>query len=197
MSSSEGSSVTFRRVPASLRRALIERFSRTLQKEVAKGRPFDTVLTGDAELRRLNRDFRGKDYPTDVLSFPSEPRPSETVKYSAKQLLTHAKTPGTPRNQTSFPLRASRLCVKHGLFHGFSGSGAFLGDIAISLGRARAQAYEFGHTIEQEVQILMLHGVLHLTGHDHETDFGAMSRAEKRWRNKLGLPNGLIERMRS
>jgi probable rRNA maturation factor len=73
----------------------------------------------------------------------------------------------------------------------------FLGDIAISLGRARAQAREFGHTIEQEVRILMLHGVLHLMGHDHESDSGAMARAEKRWRAKLGLPNGLIERVRS
>ncbi len=43
----------------------------------------------------------------------------------------------------------------------------------------------------------MLHGVLHLLGHDHETDSGAMARAEKRWRAKLGLPNGLIERVRS
>jgi probable rRNA maturation factor len=76
-------------------------------------------------------------------------------------------------------------------------AGACLGDIAISLGRARAQAREFGHTIEQEVQILMLHGVLHLMGHDHETDSGAMARAEKRWRAKLGLPNGLIERVRA
>jgi probable rRNA maturation factor len=152
MSSPEGSSVTFRRVPASLRRAPIERFARTLQKEVVKSRPFDTLITGDAELRRLNRNFRGKDYPTDVLSFPSEPRPS--------------------------------------------GSGPSLGDIAISLGRARAQARQFGHTIEHEVQILMLHGVLHLLGHDHETDSGAMARAEKRWRAKLGLPTGLIERVR-
>ena len=82
-------------------------------------------------------------------------------------------------------------------FVSFSMSGGFLGDIAISLGRARAQAREFGHAIEQEVQILMLHGVLHLMGHDHETDSGAMARAEKRWRAKLGLPNGLIERVRS
>ena len=69
MPSPEGSSVTFRRVPASLGRAPIARFARTLQKEVAKGRPFDILIAGDTELRRLNRDFRGKDYPTDVLSF--------------------------------------------------------------------------------------------------------------------------------
>jgi probable rRNA maturation factor len=43
----------------------------------------------------------------------------------------------------------------------------------------------------------MLHGVLHLLGMDHESDGGQMARAEKRWRARLGLPNGLIERVRS
>ena len=161
MSSPEGSSVTFRRVPPSFRRAPIQRFAATLQKEVVKNRSFDILITGDAELRRLNRDFRGKDSPTDVLSFPA--------------------------NLSSQPRRGALR----------AGSGAFLGDIAISLARARTQAREFGHPIEQEVQILMLHGVLHLMGHDHESDSGAMARAEKRWRAKLGLPNGLIERVRS
>ena len=78
-----------------------------------------------------------------------------------------------------------------------SGSRELLGDIAISLGRARAQARERAHSIEQEVCILMLHGVLHLTGMDHETDRGQMARAETRWRRKLDLPAGLIERTRS
>ena len=68
------------------------------------------------------------------------------------------------------------------------------GDIAISLQRARAQAREWGHTIEDEIRILMLHGVLHVMGMDHENDSGRMRRAEARWREKLGLPNGLIER---
>ena len=188
MPSPEGSSVRFRRVPASLRRADIERFARRLQKEVAKGRAFDILITGDAALRKLNRDFRTQDYVTDVLSFPSGP---------AKQKLVHAKAQGSPREQTSSSLRASRLGERIAFSHGFLGSGAFLGDIAISLGRARAQAREFGHTIEREVQILMLHGVLHLCGHDHESDSGAMARAEKRWRASLGLPHGLIERVRS
>ena len=63
MSSPEGSTVTFRRIPADSRAArAIERFARKLQDEVAKGRPFDCLITGDAELRRLNREFRGKDY---------------------------------------------------------------------------------------------------------------------------------------
>jgi probable rRNA maturation factor len=122
-------------------------FARKLQREVTRGRAFDVLITGDAELQKLNREFRGKDYPTDVLSFPGV----------------------TPH----------------------------LGDLAISAARARAQAREFGHSTEDEIRILMLHGVLHLTGLDHETDSGAMARAEKRWRTRLGLPNGLIERVRA
>jgi probable rRNA maturation factor len=147
MSSSDGSTVTFRRTPPDFRRRTVERFARRLQEEVAKGQPFDCLITGDADLRRMNREFRGLDYPTDVLSFPAA-------------------------------VPASRL-----------------GDLAISLGRARAQAREFGHDVEHEIEILMLHGVLHLLGFDHETDAGQMARAEKRWRARLGLATGLIERV--
>lgn len=153
MSSPEGSMVTFRRAPAGLRRGPIERFARKLQMEVANGRAFDCLISGDAELRRLNRDFRGRDYATDVLSFPSG---------------------------TGLP-----ACLS---------SKRLLGDIAISLPRARAQAREYGHQPEQEIRILMLHGVLHLLGMDHERDRGRMARAEKRWRARLRLPQGLIER---
>jgi probable rRNA maturation factor len=69
-----------------------------------------------------------------------------------------------------------------------------LGEIAISYQRAREQARALGHSMRDEVCILMLHGVLHLMGMDHERDRGAMARAEAAWRNKLGLPAGLIER---
>src|SRR5579872_4169183 len=105
MSSPEDSTVTFRRV--TVNRRPIQAFARRLQQLVGKGRPFDILITGDAELRRLNRTFRGQDYATDVLSFP---------------------TPGPT-----------------------------LGDLAISAMRARAQAREFGHSPETEIQILMLH----------------------------------------
>lgn len=148
MGSPDGSTVVFRRSPASLRKRAIERFARSLETEVAKGRSFECLITGDAELQRLNRDFRGKDQPTDVLSFPADDK-------------------------------------------------SFLGSIAISSRRAAAQAREFGHSHEDEVRILMLHGLLHLTGLDHETDNGRMARAEKRWRSKLGLPSGLIERVQA
>ena len=73
-------------------------------------------------------------------------------------------------------------------------SGCSLGELAISFDRAREQAADYGHTPEDEVRVLMLHGVLHLTGMDHERDNGEMDRAERRWRQRLRLPNGLIER---
>jgi probable rRNA maturation factor len=133
-----------------------QRFARKLQAQVCRGRPFDCLIAGDATLRRLNREFRGTDRATDVLSFPALAPP---VKPS--------------------PARA-----------------ATLGDIAISLPRARVQARRFGHRTEQEVRILMLHGLLHLLGMDHETDSGRMARAERRWRARLGLPAGLLERAR-
>jgi probable rRNA maturation factor len=136
--------ITFRRPPATLDVSSIESYAETLRARVARGKEFHCLITGDAELRLLNRTYRSKDYATDVLSFPGE--------------------------------------------------GPYLGDVAISLARARSQARQFGHAVEDEVRILMLHGLLHLKGMDHESDAGRMARAELRWRKKLGLPGGLIER---
>lgn len=138
--------VLFRRAPTGLERPALKAFARTLRDTVAKGRGFHCLISDDRELRRLNRQFLGADYPTDVLSFP---------------------------------------------LHG----DALLGEMAISADRAAAQALEFGHSRFDEIRILMLHGVLHLTGMDHETDRGAMARAEARWRKKLHLPAGLIARV--
>jgi len=75
-----------------------------------------------------------------------------------------------------------------------TGSEDFAGDLAISVQRAKAQAAEHGHSLDNELRILMLHGALHLAGMDHEKDAGKMARAEVRWRKRLGLPTGLIER---
>lgn len=69
-----------------------------------------------------------------------------------------------------------------------------LGDILISAARAERQAREQGHRVEDELKILVLHGLLHLLGYDHESDDGRMRRAEARWRRKFGLRAGLIER---
>jgi probable rRNA maturation factor len=136
--------ITFRRLPATLNRSVVESFAETLRTRLARGREFHCLIAGDTELRSLNRTYRGRDDTTDVLSFPGE--------------------------------------------------GGYLGDIAISLGRARAQARTYGHPVEDEIGILMLHGLLHLKGMDHESDGGGMARAEARWRRKLGLPGSLTER---
>jgi len=105
------------------------------------------LVTSSRRMRQLNAQFRGKDYPTDVLSFPS---PS--------------------------------------FVEGFSG------DIAISGDMAARNAQALGHSVGDEVKILVLHGVLHLAGYDHVSDNGQMAEKELRLRRKLGLPAALIER---
>ena len=138
-----------------------------LRDRVLRGRTFACLVTTDAELQRLNRTFRRKDYAADVLSFP----------VGALSLAGNRR----PRGSGDPPHKCD----------------GYLGDLAISWQRAREQAREFGHPMETEIQVLMLHGVLHLAGMDHETDGGRMSRAETRWRRAFGLPSGLIERARA
>lgn len=75
-----------------------------------------------------------------------------------------------------------------------SGPEKIAGDVAISLETARKQAAEQGHALGVELRVLMLHGLLHLAGYDHETDAGKMQRRERQLRERLGLPLGLIER---
>ena len=145
----EQTTLLFRSATPGLSRGISRAFAKRLESELTHGRPFTCLITGDAELRQLNRDFRRQDYATDVLSFPS------------------AKTLG------------------------------FLGDIAISFPHALRQAAEYGHPAGKEVEILMLHGVLHLLGMDHEKDGGRMARAENKWRAVFGLPRGLIQRVRA
>lgn len=74
--------------------------------------------------------------------------------------------------------------------------GGGLGELAISIERADAQARQYEHALLDELRVLMLHGMLHLSGMDHERDRGEMARAERKFRKDLGLPNGLIARAR-
>jgi len=76
----------------------------------------------------------------------------------------------------------------------FPGPEKIAGDLAISVPTALRQALERGHSLSIEVKILILHGLLHLAGYDHETDTGQMARRERLLRTRLRLPHGLIER---
>jgi len=147
----DGPSLLFRHPATRVRRTPLREFLSELERRVTRGKSFNCLVSDDRELRALNRQFRGSDHPTDVLSF---------------------------------------RCGA-----GFQPA-AHLGEIAISLDRARAQASEHGHSLDDELRILMLHGALHLAGLDHESDNGEMARAERRWRKHFGLPAGLIDRTR-
>ena len=106
------------------------------------------LIVSNARIQTLNRKFRGKQKPTDVLSFPA-------VAEVANR---------------------------------------FAGDIVISADMAKANARSLGLPLAEEIKVLMLHGLLHLGGHDHESDNGEMARLEHRLRKLLGLRDGLIER---
>lgn len=102
---------------------LRERAEKILNILGVKNAELSILITGDEEIRELNRTYRGKDRPTDVLSFPD----GDVVE--------------------------GRL---------------ILGDIVISLETAQRQAKELGHSLEEEVERLLTHGVIHLLGYDHE-----------------------------
>jgi len=103
------------------------------------------AFVSDPAIKELNRRFRGKNYPTDVLSFPNEAAVFEVENQS------------------------------------------HLGDVVISVPRAAAQAKQYKLSFFNEVKQLILHGLLHLSGYDHETDNGEMNRLELRLRRKLGI----------
>ena len=103
------------------------------------------AIVPDGRVQQLNRRYRRKDVPTDVLSFVSDER-------------------------------------------------GYLGDVVIAAGVARRQAKQAGHSLQHELRVLALHGLLHLLGYDHERDAGRMARVEARLRRRGGLREGLIER---
>jgi probable rRNA maturation factor len=118
---------------------------RALAATAAADRTATIVFVSDAVIKRLNRQFRGQNNATDVLSFPTAAERFESANESS------------------------------------------LGEIVISAQRAAAQARRNGLTFKNEVQQLILHGLLHLCGYDHETDSGEMNRLELKLRRKLGI----------
>jgi probable rRNA maturation factor len=140
--------VIFQKRVADLTELTLDRFVARARRAAGLKGLVNVLLTSSAEVKSLNRRFRGKDKATDVLSFPAEP--------------------------------GSRS--------------KFAGEIALSTEIAVKNARLLGHSAAEEVKILVLHGILHLRGYDHECDNGKMARREKRLRSQLGLPQGLIER---
>ncbi len=126
----------------------LARFLAEAQAAVRLKGEVTVLLTTDDAIRKLNRQFRGKNKATDVLSFPAEGIGAEEIA----------------------------------------------GDLAVSVPTALRQAVEQGHSLSTEIKVLMLHGLLHLAGYDHEADEGRMARRERLLRAKLNLPQGLIER---
>jgi probable rRNA maturation factor len=140
--------VIFQKRVKDLTELALDRFVANARRAAGLKGVVNVLLTSNAAMKSLNRRFRGKDTPTDVLSFPAEAG-------AEKQ---------------------------------------FAGEIAVSVEIASQNARLLGHSPAEEVRILVLHGVLHLRGYDHECDNGQMARREKQLRAKLRLPQGLIER---
>ena len=124
-------------------------------------------FVSDAEIARMNEAFRKKKGPTDVLSFPATER-SGSVRGRQAAARGRGARAGGNRN-------ARRALSAH------------LGDIAISPATARRNAKRDGRPLRDELRILILHGMLHLLGFDHETDEGQMDRIEQRLRRRFGL----------
>lgn len=125
--------------------------AKQLLREVdEEGSALSVSLVGDREIAQLNREHRGKDKPTDVLSFPL---------YEAGEA-----TPG----------EGERL----------------LGDVVISVDTARRQAADYDAPLQNEVYRLLIHGILHVLGHDHEQaeERAAMEAEERRLASAIGMP---------
>lgn len=134
-------------------RKIFQEFAAKLIDQVveAKDSYLDVVFVSDKKMRQLNKQFRGKDRTTDVLSFPFEADGFEIVS----------------------ELQES--------------AGKFLGEIVISAEQADRQARENDLDFETETKQLILHGMLHLCGYDHETDAGEMNARELELRDKLQI----------
>jgi len=130
---------------------------RTKQELGLEQADLTVCLVSDAEIARMNETFRKKKGPTDVLSFPATAR----------------RRPRRPASESG-PYKRVRAVE-------------YLGDIAISPATARRYAKKNGRKLSSELRVLILHGVLHLLGYDHETDRGEMDRVERKLRKRLGL----------
>jgi len=146
-----------------IRTASLWAFARRLKRRLPLGRrEFNICFVDDKAIRRLNLSYRGKDKATDVLSFP------------------WTEAAGTLRRE---PRTVTRRREPRGITN-------FLGDVVISVETARRNAAAEGHSTLNEIRSLILHGVLHLLGYDHEHDSGEMIALELALREQLGAAGG-------
>jgi probable rRNA maturation factor len=142
-----------RRIPLAV--GPLTSFCEQVRREL--GFPEESVtvcFVSDPAIARMNRKFRGKQGPTDVLSFPAH--------------RSRVRGARLPRRRQTRP-------------------GHYVGDIVISPETARRYARRRSHGLASELRVLILHGMIHLAGFDHENDSGEMLQLERRLRRRLGL----------
>lgn len=140
--------------------ATLTAFAQNLKRQLRLGsREFNICFVDDEAIRGLNFAYLGKDHATDVLSFP------------------WTEAAGPLRSEPRLP---SRRQEQRGITN-------FLGDVVISVEMARRNARDEGHSALNEIRWLILHGVLHLLGYDHEKDSGQMISLELTLREQLGV----------
>jgi probable rRNA maturation factor len=134
------------------------------------------VFVSARRMHSMNRQYRGRDYATDVLSFSYYEDKSSALQGGNPDI--HRRAPlQTARGNLEPPDRhtlSQRLAV-----NGIK-EAPFLGDIVISPAVACSQAVRYGISPEKEIRKLLVHGILHLLGYDHETDNGQMNRLQAR-----------------
>ena len=147
----------------------LAQFLQKIQRELKLEKvEVSVAFVSDSQMAGWNQSYRRKKGPTDVLSFPARMQKSRAQKTRA-----HKKVAAKSANR------------KRGAATGRDKE--ILGDIAIAPATARLYARKNQRSLQDELHILMLHGVLHLMGYDHESDNGQMNRIEHRLRRRLGL----------
>jgi probable rRNA maturation factor len=142
-------------------------------------RSLTVALVTDGQIALWNRAYRGKNRPTDVLSFPTDGSQAEPATSRKHHPSRPARGTGARRHSAATAATASASAPEN--------RSGYLGDIAIAPAVARRNALRLGRAFDHEMRILILHGILHLLGYDHETDSGEMDRRENRLRRELGL----------
>jgi probable rRNA maturation factor len=144
---------------------------RVLDEEGVTGAEVDVTFVGERRMRRINREHRGKDEVTDVLSFPLEEWESEGVDEG----VDGAGSARLAHEAVVASLAPDLGAVAEAVVSGEAGPPLLLGDVVVCTRRALEQAAADDLPRSLEVAVLVAHGTLHLLGYDHETDAGQMA----------------------